>query len=116
MPATEKRIRKPLDGQMSVMDTIVLMAEGNIGAVNVLTQILEKDDPLAIFTILDLDDMGMRGPQIWVGYKDHCGQDIDRFIQAITSRDPAMVETVNRICPAPDYPQAGVNRFERPRT
>jgi hypothetical protein len=40
----------------------------------------------------------MRGPQVWVGYKDHCGQDIDKFIAAVKNRDPDMVKTVNSHC------------------
>ena len=40
-----------------------------------------------IFDILSLDDMNMRGSQIWVAYKDHCGQDIEKFIACIKERE-----------------------------
>lgn len=81
----------------SVQDIIFKMSEGNPGAITVLAQVLKKSDS-GIFQILSLDDMNIRGPQIWVAYKDHCGEDLDKFIAAIENRDQAMVDTINRCC------------------
>ncbi len=71
------------------------MAEGNPGAITVLMALLGRDDPAALMTLLSLDDMNMRGSQIWVGYKDHCGEDIEKFAQCINDRDSEMIATVN---------------------
>ena len=90
--------RETLTLGMSWTDVVVTLSEGNPGAATVLAQII-KDDPVAgIHLCLHLDDMNMRGPQIWVGFKDHCGQDIEKFKTAIVDRDYAMVVTINREC------------------
>jgi hypothetical protein len=81
----------------SPFDMMIKMSEGNPGAITALAE-LAKNDPMGmngVMLILHLDDMGMRGSQIWVAYKDHCKQDIAAFIKAIEDRDPAMVATVN---------------------
>lgn len=90
--------REPINLDDTTMDVLLKMAEGNPGAITVLSQLLERDDPTGLpglLTILSLDDMNMRGPQIWVGYKDHCGEDIEAFAAAVNSRDPEMIATVN---------------------
>ena len=45
--------------------------------------------------ILNLDDMNIRGSQVWLGYKDHCGEDIEKFVQCAKNRDESMVEAIN---------------------
>lgn len=83
------------------------MSEGNPGAASVIGQLMQ--DPCEGFmAVLHMDDMNIRGCQIWVGYKDHCGSDIDRFKAAILDRDAAMVETINRIA----LPQTGHKAVE----
>ncbi len=87
--------RQKIDLHTSLEDVIVIMSEGNPGAINVLTQIVNKNFMKGIMDILGLDDMNIRGAQIWIGYKDHCEQNIDRFIECIHSRDHTMVKTIN---------------------
>lgn len=87
-----KRQRLSLNG--TTMDLIMQMSEGNPGAVVALAELI-KDDQMALMRILDLDDMGMRGSQIHVAFKDHCKGDVKKFRQALIDRDPAMVATVN---------------------
>lgn len=78
-------------------DTIATMSEGNPGGLSVLIQaVKKKGDPVAsIAFLLHMEDMNIRGSQIWVGYKDHCGQDIDSFIEKIENRDEVMVKAIN---------------------
>lgn len=87
------KIRKQLDLSGSVTDAMLTMAEGNVGALTVLQKLIKAD---ALFAALHLDDMNMRGPQIWVAYKDHCDGDLEVFINHIKARDDAMIETVNK--------------------
>lgn len=87
--------RKKLNATGTMMDVLMEMSEGNPGAISVLAQLLEGNPMDGFTSILALDDMNMRGSQIWVGYKDYCGQDIDKFRAAIKSRDQMMVDTVN---------------------
>ena len=83
----------------STMNMMMKMSEGNPGAITVCTEILKADPIGGFMALLSLDDMNMRGSQIWVGFKDHCKQDLGAFLAAITERDPEMVTTVNAACP-----------------
>lgn len=87
--------REKIDLQDSVKDIIMKMCEGNPGGLNVMMAMLEKNHLDAVMLFLSLDDMNIRGSQIWVGFKDHCGQDLDTFIKAIEDRDQAMCDTIN---------------------
>lgn len=88
--------RERLNLNGTIVDTVVQMSEGNPGAATVLARILKSQDTIDGLTlILNLDDMNMRGPQIWLGYKDHCDKNLSAFIECIRSRDPMMIATVN---------------------
>lgn len=86
--------RKPIGLDTTLMDTLVIMSEGNPGALRVIMDLCKsvKD----FFLILGLDDMNIRGWQIWVGYKDFCKSDMNKFIECIKNRDSDMVNTINR--------------------
>ena len=92
----EQRNKIGLD--MQIIDILMIMSEGNPGAISVMTQMLQKMGTTngLIGGILNLDDMNIRGSQIWVGYKDHCGQDLQLFIKLIKSRDQDMVNHINQ--------------------
>lgn len=92
--AEMKSERKKL-GTGSMLDDVVIMAEGNPGAVSVMAQIMGKQKELGYLTILCLDDMNIRGEQIWLGYKDFCSEVIEVFIEKIESRDEKMVDFIN---------------------
>src|SRR4051812_45042298 len=77
-PTNRKRIT--LTG--TTLDLIMTMSEGNPGAVTALGALM-KDDDMALMRILDLDDMGMRGSQIWVAFKEHCKCDVEVFRKAL---------------------------------
>lgn len=89
-------MRKKITAGMSLIDVMVLMSEGNPGAVTVLAQIMEKQGTAGYLTLLFMDDMNLRGSRIWLAYKDHCGENIDTLIQAVKVRDLDMVATVNK--------------------
>lgn len=93
----------------TVQEVIVKMAEGNPGAVRVLCELAKAE--FGIMDVLSLDDMNIRGCQIWVGYKDHCGEDLSKFRQAIKKRDQEMVTTINRESGSEEI--ASINRFMR---
>jgi hypothetical protein len=91
--------REKITSSDTTMDTIIKLSEGNPGGLTVIKQVLQKSEGFdGVMRLLDLDDMNMRGPQIWVGYKDHCGEDINKFIEAVKNRDPDMIKTVNSQC------------------
>lgn len=88
--------RKPLNiHKIQIQDCLATMAEGNIGALNVLMA-LSRHDFNGFVAILDLDDMNMRGEQIWIAFKYHCDQSIAKLMELCRNRDKAMVDHVNR--------------------
>lgn len=74
-------------------DVLVTLAEGNPGALRVLMQLLAGDGGL--FDLLHLDDMNIRGTQVWVAFKDFAKEDLAAFRVAIRKRDPEMIRVVN---------------------
>ncbi len=70
------------------------MSEGNPGAVSVLTQFI-NDDIKDLMLLLSLDDMNIRGTQVWIGYKDFCKEDIEKFKACIHTRDADMITKIN---------------------
>jgi hypothetical protein len=70
-----------------------LMHENNHGARQVVEQLLDQEDGLDY--LKTLDDMNIRGEQLWVGYKRFAHEDLDRFMAAIKARDPIMVKLIN---------------------
>lgn len=91
-------MRKKIQLHMSTQEVVATMSEGNPGGLRVLMDILKADPKEGVFDILSLDDMNIRGPQIWVGFKDYCDEDLEKFRKAIKARDPNMVRTINREC------------------
>lgn len=83
------------------VEAIVKMAQGNPGALTVMGQLFElaaKEDKHieAMIYLMHMDDMGMRGPQIWAGFKDWAGHDITKFRDAVCSRDKEMIAAINK--------------------
>lgn len=87
--------RKSIELKTTAIDLAVLMSEGNPGAATVLGRLMQNDKDFPL--ILNLDDMNIRGTQIWIGYKDFCGEDMDKFKTAIGDRSPEMVEIINKV-------------------
>ena len=78
----------------SVINIALKMAEGNLGAATVLGLLLRAGmDGFRV--VLDLDDMNIRGSQIWVAYKDYCKQDLTALKKASFDRDIEMVAKIN---------------------
>lgn len=91
------RNRKELTGTENLEELVVTMCEGNPGGLRVMMDIVKQlGQTKAMMKILQLDDMNIRGDQIWIGYKDWAKEYIFTFIEGITNRDPKMVKIVNR--------------------
>ena len=80
----------------TVLDMIVKLSEGNPGAAIVCTKILKADLERGVMDLLHLDEMGMKGPAIWVGYKDYAGEDLNLFIKAVRQRAPDMIKMIRQ--------------------
>ena len=68
---------------MDFMDMMMVMSEGNPGALTVLMQILQDDPVVGFVRILTLDHFDIRGPKVWQLWKDCSGQDKKRFYNTI---------------------------------
>jgi hypothetical protein len=88
--------REPIGLQDTVMVMMLKMAEGNPGAITAMSELMRRGADGGVFDILSLDDMNIRGTQIWVGYSDYCGKDIEKFAQCIKDRDKEMIAAINR--------------------
>lgn len=92
-------VRKTIRPDASLIEVVQIMSEGNPGAIRVMVEILRKllaEKGIAL--ILALDDMNIRGTQIWIGYKDHCHENVDEFIRIVSgsmqTRRP-LINTIN---------------------
>jgi len=87
--------RQPINWDDSLREVLLKMAEENASSLKLMLRILKRFGYEGFSLILQLDDMNIRGIQIWVGYKFHCRGNFDRFIQCIQKRDLEMIETIN---------------------
>jgi hypothetical protein len=75
------------DLNLTMMDTLVLLADGNPGAARVMCMIV-KDAPIidpdaiggGFMKILMLDTFEIYGPRIWMLFKDVCKQNLNHMI------------------------------------
>lgn len=70
------------NGTESTMEMLVAMAEGNPGAATVLAQTINhkwKNNIPGLLVVLHLDDLEIYGSDIWVLYKNCCGEDLDKM-------------------------------------
>jgi hypothetical protein len=73
----------------STMDAVVKMVDGNPGAVTAVMQMIQHPNPKGLLLFMYLDDWQVYGSDIWVLYKDCCGQDMDnmfRLMEAVNQR------------------------------
>ncbi len=87
--------RKTLNMDESIAEIIVNLSEGNPGAATVLLKLIQVDP----FIIFRLDDMNIRGAQIWFGYKDCCHENLELFMKLLQEMNQQLVDGIN-ICSA----------------
>lgn len=71
------RTQRMLRLDSDIREVIVKMSEGNIGGLSVIIKLME--DPMGIIYLGHLDDLGIYGCSIWIGYKNICKEDIEAF-------------------------------------
>jgi hypothetical protein len=93
-----KMVRTNIDPFKGLQDAIFTMSEENPGAITVLGTCLKEQGQMNFMmgTLLHLDDMNIRGSQIWIAFKDYCGENLESFIELVKQRDPNMVDMVNQ--------------------
>lgn len=76
------------------IDMMVKMSEGIPGAIVGMQAIIEADEN-GLMLLLGLDDMNMRGSQIWEAYKYLYNEDGKAFVEGIRNRSQEIVDFVN---------------------
>lgn len=82
-----------LKDAVNPIDAFMKMADANPGAAIVLCEMMEKEDFLTL--LFHLDDMGISGSKIWLGFKDYCKQDLDLFIDLVNNQDGGLQDFIN---------------------
>ena len=72
---------KKITGNMNTMDIMVIMSEGNPGALTILMQMLKKSNGL--LDILLLDSLGIRGEKIWMLYNDCSDSNMGKYYRTL---------------------------------
>lgn len=81
------------DAPSEQMERIISLSEGNPGAATALSRLAATQDDFESL-LENLEEHDMHGPYIWVGFKDHCGQDVERFAQCLREDDEEMLAEV----------------------
>lgn len=87
--------RKKIELDDSMFDIIYKISEGVPGAIVGIAEIM-KSDKNGFMLLLGLDDMNIRGSQIWQAYKYLYNEDGKKFAKAIGRRDKNMVDFINQ--------------------
>ena len=69
--------KEKLTADMSTMDMVMTMCEGNPGALNVIMQMM--NDPRSFMDILLCDSLDIRGSKLYMLHNDCCGRNNDKF-------------------------------------
>jgi hypothetical protein len=90
-------VREKIELNDKIIDVMAKVAEGNLDASTILAHLVSMYPTEGIYTLLTLNDMNMRGPQIVVAYKDFCKEDLAKFKEVIDNRSQEVVDVVNSI-------------------
>ena len=83
----------------NVFDIMTKMAEGNPGGLSVLMKLYTDSDAIdpdsalgGLGVILDFDQMGIYGSNIWILFKDVCGQDVTKLVALLRAKQLGYIE------------------------
>lgn len=90
MATTHARRIMPANGVQTTADAVAQMSDGNPGALNVMLGLLRyaestklKHYESGVVYLMDLDELGLYGPNIWLAYKDVCGEDMAELARVL---------------------------------
>lgn len=87
--------RPKIELEDSILDVISKVSEGNPGAAVAIAKLLQSNE-YGYMLLLDLDDMNIRGSQIWEAYKYLYNEDGEKFANAVQKRDSKIVDFINQ--------------------
>ena len=56
---------------------------------------MQKEKEYGFEAALHLDDLGIKGSKIWIGFKDYCKQDLEKFYDLVMERNKDMIKFIN---------------------
>lgn len=86
--------RPKIELEDTIFDGIYKISEGVPDAIVGITKLVESDEA-GFMLLLDLDDMNIRGSQVWEAYKYLYNEDAKKFAEAVKNRDEKMVNFIN---------------------
>ena len=74
-----------ITADQTVIDTVIELSDGNPGALDVLMQLLQAGNALAM---MKLDGSEVYGSHIYMLYNDCCGRDFEKFQRMVSKLPP----------------------------
>ena len=86
--------RAKIEAEDTIADVIYKVSEGVPGAIVGIMALVNSSE-VGVMHVLSLDDMNIRGSQVWQAYKYLYNEDVEKFTEAISSRDQNMIDFIN---------------------
>lgn len=94
-----RRNREPISLMDNLIETSAQFSEGNPGGLRIITELMQGETaPNKLKILLELDDLNIRGAQLWVAYKDVCDCNVEMLKQRLFNRDPELIEGSIKRC------------------
>lgn len=77
-------------------ETISKLADGNLGALTVLMQMMDNHLEQAGDICYALDDMNIYGSRLWLAYQDYCNGYAYEFFRLVLNRNAGLIEFLNQ--------------------
>lgn len=84
-----QKLAEEISPDVTMQQTIKHMADGNIGAMNVIKAMFEEDPTMGPLTLGMCAAFDIKGSMLWLLYKDINGQDVVAMMNMITREDEA---------------------------
>lgn len=80
----------------STQDMLQKMSEGNPGALTALTEVMNEVGPMKFMNfVMQLDLRRIYGSKIWIGYKDFCNHDAQKFHDDVMNGNQELFDCID---------------------
>ena len=73
-------------------EAIKLLCDDNPGALRAMCEMVRADQLMGPMALVFLDQNGMYGSQIWIGYAYHCKHNAKQFVELLIAEDAALLK------------------------
>jgi hypothetical protein len=84
-----------LRGGDTINDVIFELSEGHPAAASVLAELL-RDQVSGLFACMDIDDLNLRGADIWFAYHEMCSGSLAEFCGRLAAHDESLLRSDHR--------------------